>query len=165
MKWSDEVLEFVEMSWRDGKSAGEIALVMSKLVGERITRNVVIGIVHRGGYGRAPAGPTGERRDAPRPPRPIAEAEPPIAAEPTKKVALRRVAPRPPATAKPKTYAGRKPLEDRGPDECAWPHGDSPNILYCCKPRAERNGVVTEYCVLHNEAMWRKSNARASEAA
>jgi hypothetical protein len=59
----------------------------------------------------------------------------------------------------PKTRAkapnGHKTLEERGPNECAWPFGESPSITFCCQPRAERNGEPTEYCEMHGARMWR----------
>lgn len=51
---------------------------------------------------------------------------------------------------------GCKPLEERGPRECAWPFGEVPSIVFCSQPVAERNGKRTCYCSEHLLKMWRR---------
>ena len=50
MAWTDEIVEQLKQHWIDGKSASQIA----SLLGNGVTRNAVIGKVHRLGLaGRA----------------------------------------------------------------------------------------------------------------
>ena len=50
MAWTDEIVEQLKQHWMDGKSASQIA----SLLGNGVTRNAVIGKVHRLGLaGRA----------------------------------------------------------------------------------------------------------------
>src|SRR5689334_15443640 len=50
MAWTDEIVEQLKQHWTDGKSASQIA----SLIGNGVTRNAVIGKVHRLGLaGRA----------------------------------------------------------------------------------------------------------------
>lgn len=51
---------------------------------------------------------------------------------------------------------GCKPLWLREPGECAWPFGEMPDIVFCCKPVADRNGKRTCYCEEHLLKMWRR---------
>ena len=52
MAWTDEIVEPIKQHWIDGKSASQIA----SLLGNGVTRNAVIGKVHRLGLaGRAKA--------------------------------------------------------------------------------------------------------------
>ncbi|HXW19462.1 MAG TPA: GcrA family cell cycle regulator, partial [Roseiarcus sp.] len=50
MAWTDEIVEQLKQHWMDGKSASQIA----SLLGNGLTRNAIIGKVHRLGLaGRA----------------------------------------------------------------------------------------------------------------
>lgn len=49
MSWSPHTIEFVRSQWMAGKSAGEIAQMLSRDHGIRKTRNAVIGKLHRMG--------------------------------------------------------------------------------------------------------------------
>ena len=67
MAWTDEIVEQLKQHWIDGKSASQIA----GLLGNGVTRNAVIGKVHRLGFaGRAKAPSARKsrpRRSRPRP--------------------------------------------------------------------------------------------------
>ena len=53
MSWTDEIIEQLKQHWSEGKSASQIA----SLLGNGLTRNAVIGKVHRLGLsGRAKTG-------------------------------------------------------------------------------------------------------------
>ena len=63
MAWTDEVVEQLKQHWIDGKSASQIA----GLLGNGVTRNAVIGKVHRLGLaGRAKSPSTAASRPPPR---------------------------------------------------------------------------------------------------
>jgi GcrA cell cycle regulator len=68
MAWTDEIVEQLKQHWMDGKSASQIA----GLLGNGLTRNAIIGKVHRLGLaGRAKTpslGVSRPRRPAPPPP-------------------------------------------------------------------------------------------------
>src|ERR1700730_9376039 len=68
MAWTDEIVEQLKQHWIDGKSASQIA----NLLGNGVTRNAVIGKVHRLGLaGRS-------RPRTPSAPRPRPLAPPPM---------------------------------------------------------------------------------------
>ncbi len=72
MSWTDERVETLRAMWAEGKSASQIA---KELGG--VTRNAVIGKVHR--LGLSNRGPNGDRPEETEPASPI---DPPIAVEP-----------------------------------------------------------------------------------
>ena len=62
MAWTDEIVEQLKQHWIDGKSASQIA----GLLGNGVTRNAVIGKVHRLGLaGRAKSPSIGRLASAP----------------------------------------------------------------------------------------------------
>src|SRR6187402_824779 len=73
MSWTDERVETLKKLWQEGLSASQIA----KQLGG-VTRNAVIGKVHRLGLsGRAaPSQPSRTTFKAPRPPRPVSAPAP-----------------------------------------------------------------------------------------
>jgi GcrA cell cycle regulator len=50
-RWSDDAADALKRLWRDGRSASEIA----DLMGEGVTRNMVIGKAHRLGLEARPS--------------------------------------------------------------------------------------------------------------
>ena len=84
MSWTDERVEHLKKMWSDGKSASQIA---KELGG--VTRNAVIGKVHRLGLSNRNGG-----EGAPEPaPQPAATAPQPAAEEPAEAVAVAEAAP------------------------------------------------------------------------
>ena len=68
MAWTDEIVEQLKQHWIDGKSASQIA----GLLGNGVTRNAVIGKVHRLGLaGRAKTPSTAASRPSPSAPPPV----------------------------------------------------------------------------------------------
>ena len=67
MAWTDEIVEQLKQHWIDGKSASQIA----SLLGNGVTRNAVIGKVHRLGLAGRAKSPSSA---ASRPPRRMAPA-------------------------------------------------------------------------------------------
>ena len=97
MSWTDERVETLKKMWAEGQSASQIA---KELGG--VTRNAVIGKVHRLGLSNRVGGVGGpdegvEEVAAPPPPPPRAAAEPPRAPEPVKVAEGRPVTPERPA--------------------------------------------------------------------
>ncbi|WP_050929387.1 GcrA family cell cycle regulator [Aestuariivita boseongensis] len=98
MSWTDERVELLKKMWGEGQSASQIA---KELGG--VTRNAVIGKVHRLGLSnRATGGAT--KTEAKAKPAPKAEAKP----KPAPKTEPARPAPAPEAEAKPATPARRQ---------------------------------------------------------
>ncbi|WP_420587262.1 GcrA family cell cycle regulator [Ruegeria sp.] len=101
MSWTDERVELLKKMWGEGQSASQIA---KELGG--VTRNAVIGKVHRLGLSNRAAGASpakAEPKEKPAP-APKAEAKP----KPTPKTEPARPAPAPTAEAKPAVPARRQ---------------------------------------------------------
>ena len=101
MSWTDERVELLKKMWGEGQSASQIA---KELGG--VTRNAVIGKVHRLGLSNRTTGATpakSEPKEKPAP-APKAEAKP----KPTPKTEPARPAPAPTAEAKPAVPARRQ---------------------------------------------------------
>lgn len=87
MSWTDERVETLKKMWAEGQSASQIA---KELGG--VTRNAVIGKVHRLGLSNRATGAPGKEEtpaEAPSTPTPRTETKPRAAAEPPKPAALR----------------------------------------------------------------------------
>jgi len=138
MGWTDERVETLKKLWLDGLSASQIA----KQLGG-VTRNAVIGKVHRLGLsGRAaPSHPSRSTFKAPRPPRPA-----------TAPAARTRVLePRPHHAPAPRPayvdLPGTATVLTLGAHMCKWPIGDpSSNDFTFCGRRAGEDGP---YCNDH----------------
>jgi GcrA cell cycle regulator len=155
MAWTDEIVEQLKQHWIDGKSASQIA----SLLGNGVTRNAVIGKVHRLGLaGRAKTPSTAASR-------PRRMAAPP----PAQRVAGPRMshAPRMTRGATALAYAPQTLTELESQEEfesvvvpmslrvtiidlkesmCRWPLGDPANseFRYCGSPTASG-----PYCAYH----------------
>jgi GcrA cell cycle regulator len=154
MAWTDEIVEQLKQHWIDGKSASQIA----GLLGNGVTRNAVIGKVHRLGLAGRAKSPSSA---ASRPPRRMA---PP----PAHRVAGPRLshAPRMTRGATALAYAPQALSELEQPEfesvvvpmslrvtiielkeaMCRWPLGDpaSSEFRYCGSPSASG-----PYCAYH----------------
>ncbi len=97
MSWTDERVELLKKMWGEGQSASQIA---KELGG--VTRNAVIGKVHRLGLSNRATGASPSKSDAKEKPAPKAEAKP----KPTPKTEPARPAPAP--EAKPAAPARRQ---------------------------------------------------------
>lgn len=138
MGWTDERVDSLKKLWLDGLSASQIA----KQLGGGVTRNAVIGKVHRLGLsGRAAAS---------QPQRPIVKtvrpARPALVSAP-----LRRIEPAAPAPAgKPPVVieeTGSATVLTLGAHMCKWPIGDptSDTFAFC----GRRTGDEGPYCRDH----------------
>jgi GcrA cell cycle regulator len=128
MSWTDERIEQLKSLWTEGLSASHIAKVMGG-----ISRNAVIGKVHRLGLAGRAVAPRGERIRLPSAPRHIRAhiPEPPIVEED-------------PVVLDDGTFATVLTINDR---MCRWPIGDpAENEFHFCghKPK-----LGSPYCEAH----------------
>jgi GcrA cell cycle regulator len=137
MGWTDERVESLKKLWLEGLSASQIA----KQLGG-VTRNAVIGKVHRLGLsGRAaPSQPQRSVFRAPRPPRPVQAAPAP-----------RRPAPAPvpvPSREIINEEPGQATVLTLGAHMCKWPIGDPAldNFSFCGRRTEDDAGP---YCQHH----------------
>lgn len=161
--WTDERVATAKTRWIEGRSATEIA----KEIGGGLSRNAVIGKLHRLGLtGRHQAAkPTVVR--AVRPPRPARAPKPPKAAPPENFVptvthaeaeARRKIAA---AEGQKRVDAFAEAANDtaillteRGRFQCSWPVGepDRPANQMCCGAPVDHQGAnkaVETYCTRH----------------
>jgi GcrA cell cycle regulator len=147
MSWTDERVSTLKKLWLDGQSASQIA----KQLGGGVTRNAVIGKVHRLGLsGRAaPSQPARPAFKAPRPARPAAQAMP---SAPRRVIAGRAGAARPArgrlrlAAGVPAEEPGSATVLTLGAHMCKWPIGDpsTDGFTFCGRRSSEG-----PYCVEH----------------
>ncbi len=167
INWTDDIVDKVKKYWFDGYSAGQIA---SKLPFE-VTRNAVIGVIHRKGWNRSPSVGAHNRLNGPR-----------VSAH---KRMIKRAASKPKAKSpssftatSPKTglfVPGKElprepmPVEDVPPADlvkfadlserqCKWIYGDprEPSHGFCGKP------VVPglSWCALHKQRVFNPPQPR-----
>ena len=161
--WTDERVELLGKLWGEGLSASQIAA----LLGGGVTRNAVIGKVHRLGLsGRTKAG----QPAAPRPAKPRAAAAPGPApaprprptlqtAEPVASLPMRAVA-APPPTAEEVNIpvSERVSILDLRETMCRWPLGDpqSPEFGFC----GGRTATGLPYCAVHCRVAYQPASER-----
>lgn len=174
MSWTDERVEQLRKMWLDGLSASQIA---SEL-GEGVTRNAVIGKVHRLGLsGRvksavpapAPARPRGKERedshDEPLivPSAPVVQGSLAVAAAPAVMAAPAAApAPRPIAQDVVIAMSERVSIMDLRESMCRWPLGDptSPDFRYC---GARMQIGLGPYCAAHARIAYQPAQDRRRE--
>jgi GcrA cell cycle regulator len=169
MSWTDERVEQLKQHWIDGKSASQIA----GLLGNGLTRNAVIGKVHRLGLaGRAKSPRSGGSRPRPatqfpaqrRTPAPrVARAVPRIMRGAT---AL-AISPQTQAEAEPQEFESvvvpmslRVTIVELKEAMCRWPLGDpaSPDFRYCGSP-----AMTGPYCAYHCGLAYQPAQERRRE--
>ena len=133
MSWTDERVELLKKLWGDGLSASQIA---GELGG--ITRNAVIGKVHRlglSGRAKAPSSSVPRQRKprAPsmfRAPRPIMRGATALAMQPAYEY---DVEPEPEVVENVIPMGQRCTLVELNDDKCRWPIGDpgAPDFYFC----------------------------------
>ena len=165
MAWTEDRVETLKKLWADGLSASQIA----KQLGG-VTRNAVIGKVHRLGLsGRAtPSRPS--RRPAPRPSQPRAP-KPAVAKAPKPAASAAPAAPKPtpqPVVPAPQEaqklpsgeYATVLTLRD---GMCTWPIGDPASTEFrFCGRKAEPG---TAYCEAHAQVAYQPQARRRRKPA
>ncbi|MFC5342920.1 GcrA family cell cycle regulator (plasmid) [Brevundimonas staleyi] len=141
--WTEDRVDSLKKLWIDGLSASQIA----RQLGGGVTRNAVIGKVHRLGLtGRAE--PSRPRRAAPMPPRPgrVAQARPRTSPPP-------RPVPPPPARPAAARFDPALALDGTataatlGAHMCKWPIGDpgSDAFRFCGRPAPNRDPYCPEH--------------------
>jgi GcrA cell cycle regulator len=168
MSWTDERVEQLRKLWLDGKSASQIAAELAN----GITRNAVIGKVHRLGLsGRVksptqaaprprpakPANPAPRREASPRPSAPMSRGNtalafaPRIEAEPVIRPMEDVVIP----------MSERVTIMELKEAMCRWPLGDpaTPEFRYC----GAKSPVGTPYCSHHSRIAYQPAQDRRRE--
>jgi GcrA cell cycle regulator len=166
MSWTDERVEQLKQHWLEGKSASQIA----NLLGHGLTRNAVIGKVHRLGLaGRAKApglGVSHPRQSAPqhRVHRVAASRSPSVAPHMTRGATALAIAPQPLTEPEPQTFESvvlpmslRVTIVELKEAMCRWPLGDptSPEFRYCGSP-----ALSGPYCAHHCSLAYQPAQER-----
>lgn len=142
--WTEDRVGALKKLWLEGQSASQIA----KQLGGGVTRNAVIGKVHRLGLsGRAaPSQPARAtfRPARPRPAAPAKEFTAPSAPRRIEAAQPRPVAPTPPAPMP--DLPGTATVMTLGAHMCKWPIGDPSSAEFSFCGRRASEGV---YCVEH----------------
>jgi GcrA cell cycle regulator len=140
--WTNERIETARRMYLDeGCSASQIARAIGG-----VTRNAVIGLLHRRGFRRTNDGLKASLSSASINLRPVRM----FRAKPKVALALKPVAPPPPSAP---TGPG-KSLLDLGHHECRWPLGDHAEpgtieTLFCSSPVEWKNGEARLFCPYH----------------
>ena len=160
--WTEDRVGALKKLWLEGQSASQIA----KALGGGVTRNAVIGKVHRLGLsGRAapsqPARTTFRAATRPRPAAPAAPVQAPSAPR-----RIEAAAPRPVMTAQPVAPApapelpGTATVMTLGAHMCKWPIGDPSSREFSFCGRRSSEGV---YCVEHARVAYQPQVRRGSK--
>ncbi|MGJ3232923.1 MAG: GcrA family cell cycle regulator [Oceanicaulis sp.] len=159
MAWTDERVETLKKLWADGLSASQIA----KQLGG-VTRNAVIGKVHRLGLSGRAAPSQPARRPAPRPartPKPATvKAAPPAskpAAAPVREVKPAAAVPAP-AEAKRLPNGEYATVLTLREGMCKWPIGDPGDTEFRFCGRRSKPGSA--YCEAHAQLAYQPQNKR-----
>jgi GcrA cell cycle regulator len=150
MSWTDERVELLRKLWQDGLSASQIAGEL----GAGITRNAVIGKVHRLGMSgrvKPPSAATARPR-APKPARPASNPMP-IRTLPIRGNTALAIAPMAAEMPRPRMEDNVVPISecvtitDLREHMCRWPLGDptTPEFRFC----GARSGDTGPYCAGH----------------
>ena len=164
MYWTDERVDLLSKLWLDGRSASQIALEL----GLGVTRNAVIGKVHRLGLGGRP------KAAAPASAPPVRVKLKPVAPMLDEEGAFESVA-SPHMTAKTPViiapqqlvdvvipFSERVTIMDLRESSCRWPMGDPTHaeFRFC----GARNGVgSTPYCLAHSRMAFQPAPERRRE--
>lgn len=150
MSWTEERVGALKKLWLEGQSASQIA----KQLGDGVTRNAVIGKVHRLGLsGRA--APSQPARTTFRTARPRPQVSAPSAPRRIEAAQPRPAAP-PPAPIV--DLPGTATVLTLGAHMCKWPIGDptSDEFSFC----GRRSGEGTPYCVEHARVAYQPQKTR-----
>jgi GcrA cell cycle regulator len=169
MSWTDERVEQLKLHWTEGKTASQIA----SLLGQGVSRNAVIGKVHRLGLaGRAKTPNTGgarPRRPAPSPTAHRAAALRLTQAAPriTRGATALAIAPAAISEADPHIFESvvvpmslRVTIVELNESMCRWPLGDpaTSEFRYCGSPAASG-----PYCAYHGGLAHQPAQERRRE--
>lgn len=154
--WTEDRVGALTKLWLEGQSASQIA----KALGGGVTRNAVIGKVHRLGLsGRA--APSQPARTHYRPTRPRAAA--PAPAQPSAPRRIEAAQPRPVTPPRPEPapeLPGTATVMTLGAHMCKWPIGDPSSTEFSFCGRRASEGV---YCVEHARVAYQPQVKRGSK--
>ncbi|XBQ16175.1 MAG: GcrA family cell cycle regulator [Oceanicaulis sp.] len=164
MAWTEERVETLKKLWADGLSASQIA----KQLGG-VTRNAVIGKVHRLGLSGRAAPSRPARRPAPRPAAPRQPKPAAAKAVPVKPAAPVQREARPAAQLTAPKDAQRLPSGEYATvltlreGMCKWPIGDpaGAEFRFC----GRHSGAGSAYCEAHAELAYQPQNKRKRKPA
>jgi GcrA cell cycle regulator len=157
MTWTDERVETLKRLWADGRSASQIA---TELGG--ITRNAVIGKVHRLGLSGRAKSPAAT---APRPRKPrshptlLRVARPAVRGNTALAQAFDlEVEPEPELVDNVIPLGQRRSLLELSEDTCRWPIGDpgTAEFFFCGGPAV----TALPYCAYHSRVAYQPANLR-----
>jgi len=163
MSWTDERVELLRQHWADGKSASQIA----GLLGHGLTRNAIIGKVHRLGLAGRAKPPASAVGHAPPRPQKAAHHPPPrpaVGAHMVRGATALAVAPHALVEAEPEAFESvvvpmslRVSIVELKEAMCRWPLGDpaSPEFRYCGSPVA-----TGPYCLHHARLAYQPAQER-----
>jgi GcrA cell cycle regulator len=169
MSWTDDRIEALKHHWMEGKSASQIA----SLLGDGLSRNAVIGKVHRLGLaGRAKSPGLASSRPRPSAPSPAAHraAAPrlaPVAPRMTRGATALAIAPEVLTDAEPEAFESvvvpmslRVTIVELKEAMCRWPLGDpaSSEFRYCGSAAASG-----PYCAYHGSLAYQPAHERRRE--
>ena len=167
MSWTDERVELLRLHWLEGKSASQIA----NLLGHGLTRNAVIGKVHRLGLaGRAKSPGSGgahPRQSAPRHAERRVSAPRAAAPRMVQGATALAIAPQSLTEAEPEAYESvvlpmslRVTIVELREAMCRWPLGDpaSTEFRYCGSPSSSG-----PYCAHHAGLAYQPAQDRRRE--
>jgi GcrA cell cycle regulator len=158
--WTEDRVGALKKLWLEGQSASQIA----KALGGGVTRNAVIGKVHRLGLsGRAAPSQPARATFRPARPRPAQ----PVMAQPSAPRRIEAVAPRPNGPVPPTPPAppivdlpGTATVMTLGAHMCKWPIGDPSSREFSFCGRRASEGV---YCVEHARVAYQPQVRRGSK--
>ena len=164
MSWTDERVELLRQHWIEGKSASQIA----GLLGHGLTRNAVIGKVHRLGLaGRAKAPSSAAPRPRQAPQQRIATPRPAAAPRMVHGATALAVSPLTVTDEEAEAFESvvlpmslRVTIVDLKEAMCRWPLGDptSPDFRYCGSPSMDG-----PYCAHHSRLAYQPAHDRRRE--
>jgi GcrA cell cycle regulator len=155
MTWTDERVETLKKLWGDGLSASQIA---GELGG--ITRNAVIGKVHRLGLsGRAKSPSSAPRPRKPRPQHMMRVSRPAVRGNTALAHAFDyEVEPEPELVENIIPLGQRRTLLELTEDTCRWPIGDpgTTDFFFC----GGQSNTTGPYCGFHSRVAYQPANMR-----
>lgn len=141
--WTEDRVGALKKLWLEGQSASQIA----KQLGGGVTRNAVIGKVHRLGLsGRAAPSQPARATFRPSRPRPTQPTQAPSAPRRIEAVQPRALAPAQPQPTPMPDLPGTATVMTLGAHMCKWPIGDPSSDEFSFCGRRSSEGV---YCVEH----------------
>ena len=155
MEWNEERISALKQLWSEGMSASQVARQLGG-----VSRNAVIGKVHRMGLAvrAAPSKPRAAAGARPAPPAPRARATP----GGERRVIRARPATPAPTAPRPQELAATATILTLKAHACRWPIGepDSHDFGFCGRARSSH----PSYCDAHLDVALRPKGRRTAEA-